>query len=105
MRLAIRRETTMIMPWKLTASLTILIASTSISAAQAVASEVLIVEVATAALPHVMTPETTDKTVPRRFWDDPKIKPPEDLAENAWNFNDPNGVPGFAPMPPAVGSR
>jgi hypothetical protein len=37
----------------------------------------------------------------RRAWSvDPAIRDFRGLQENDWNFNDPNGVPGFGPLPP-----
>src|SRR5262245_7574485 len=38
----------------------------------------------------------------RRAWAaDPAIRDFVGLAENAWDFNAPDGVPGFGPLPPA----
>ena len=39
----------------------------------------------------------------RRAWSaDPEIRDFIGLVENGWNFNDPNGVPGFGPLPEGV---
>lgn len=34
----------------------------------------------------------------RALWTDPQIRNFKGLSENDWDFSDPNGVPGFAPM-------
>src|SRR5262245_1401714 len=42
----------------------------------------------------------------RRAWEvDPTIRDFVGLAENAWNFNAPGGVPGFGPLAPAADLR
>jgi hypothetical protein len=36
----------------------------------------------------------------RRVWaSDPAIRDFIGIAENQWDFNDPNGIPGFGPLP------
>ena len=38
----------------------------------------------------------------RRAWtSDPEIRDFIGIAENQWDFNDPNGIPGFGPLAPA----
>jgi hypothetical protein len=40
----------------------------------------------------------------RRAWtSDPAIRDFIGIAENQWDFNDPNGIPGFGPLVPAEG--
>jgi hypothetical protein len=34
----------------------------------------------------------------RALWDDPQIRDFVGLSKNAWDFADPNAVPGFAPI-------
>jgi hypothetical protein len=39
----------------------------------------------------------------RRAWSvDPAIRDFKGLQENDWNFNDPNGIPGFGPLSPDI---
>jgi hypothetical protein len=39
----------------------------------------------------------------RRAWSvDPAIRDFKGLQENDWNFNDPNGIPGFGPLSPTL---
>jgi hypothetical protein len=41
----------------------------------------------------------------RRAWvSDPVIRDFIGIAENQWDFNDPNGIPGFGPLPSAGGA-
>src|ERR1700694_2420177 len=41
----------------------------------------------------------------RRAWvSDPAIRDFIGIAENQWDFNDPNGIPGFGPLPSAGGA-
>ena len=37
----------------------------------------------------------------RAVLDDPAIRAQASLAENAWDFNNPDSIPGFGSMPPA----
>ena len=44
-------------------------------------------------------PEELSRAALRRAWSaDPAIRDFVGLAENAWDFNDPNAVPGFGPL-------
>src|SRR4051794_34522747 len=44
-------------------------------------------------------PEELSRTALRRAWRaDPAIRDFVGLAENAWDFNDPNAMPGFGPL-------
>lgn len=44
-------------------------------------------------------PEELSRTALRRAWSaDPAIRDFVGLAENAWDFNDPNAMPGFGPL-------
>ena len=39
----------------------------------------------------------------RRAWSvDPAIRDFKGLQENDWDFNDPNGIPGFGPLSPGL---
>src|SRR5262245_18314297 len=47
-------------------------------------------------------PAELSRAALRRAWAaDPAIRDFIGLAENAWDFNAPDGVPGFGPLPPA----
>jgi hypothetical protein len=44
-------------------------------------------------------PQEVSRAALRRAWSaDPAIRDFVGLAENAWNFNDPNAMPGFGPL-------
>jgi hypothetical protein len=45
-------------------------------------------------------PELTRAALRRAWVADPQIRDFIGIAENQWDFNDPNGVPGFGPLGP-----
>jgi hypothetical protein len=88
--------------WKLSLCLPVLIASTVLAAAQSAPanpSSAQADETTTASLWQAPL-ETTRRggTAARTSWDDAHIKGFIGLSENAWDFTDPNGVPGFGPL-------
>jgi len=51
-------------------------------------------------------PEELRKAALRRAWSvDPAIRNFKGLQENDWDFNDPNGIPGFGPLDPGLNVR
>jgi len=51
-------------------------------------------------------PEEMRKAAMRRAWSvDPAIRNFKGLQENDWDFNDPNGIPGFGPLDPGLDVR
>ena len=92
----------------LTACLTLLIASTGIWAAEVAPAKPqtdVVAGIPTTMLsaPATSAPRATPSvTIDRSLWNDPKIHSPDLLVENGWDFTDPNGVPGFGPLPPAA---
>ena len=57
----------------------------------------------TAALERAV--RTIDAEMARRLWDDPQIKNFIGLSENAYDFTDPNGSPGFGVHKPTEAAR
>ena len=50
-------------------------------------------------------PAELTRAVLRRAWvSDPAIRDFIGIAENQWDFNDPNGIPGFGPLPSVGGA-
>src|SRR5438477_12419402 len=52
----------------------------------------------TAFLRHGIPPELSRAALRRAWAADPAIRDFVGLAENAWDFNDPNAMPGFGPL-------